>query len=243
MIKVTVWNEFFHEKTEEKVAAIYPDGIHNAIADFLKTDEEMVVRTATMWDEEFGLSNEVIENTDVLIWWAHIKHNDIPDEIAKRVQDAVLRGMGLIVLHSGHHSKPFKMLMGTSCNLTWRENADMERLWVVAPEHPIAAGIDRYFDLPHEETYGECFDIPEPDKLIFIGWYEGGEVFRAGCCFRRGRGKIFYFQPGHESYPTYYDSRVQKVITNAVHWAEPESRIAELTCPKVEKPRLKFDNK
>ena len=242
MIRVTVWNEYFHEQEREEIKKIYPDGIHGAIASFLKTDEELEVKTATLYDEECGLTEEVLNNTDVLIWWAHIKHNDVPDEIAMRVQAAVLKGMGLIVLHSGHHSKPFKLLMGTTCNLSWRESGDSEKIWVVAPEHPIAEGIDRYFDLPHEETYGECFDIPEPDKLIFIANFSGGEVFRAGCCFRRGRGKIFYFQPGHESYPTYYDSRVQRIIKNAVHWAEPESRVSELICPHVSIPEPKFDN-
>ena len=144
--------------------------------------------------------------------------------------------MGLIVLHSGHHSKPFRLLMGTTCNLTWREDGDMEQVWVVAPDHPIVQGIDRYFNLPHEEAYGEPFDIPEPDKLVLIGRYEGGEVFRSGCCWRRGRGKIFYFQPGHETYPTYTYPTVQRLLVNAVRWAAPESRVPQLDCPNVKKP-------
>ncbi|MBQ5840514.1 MAG: ThuA domain-containing protein [Clostridia bacterium] len=240
MIHVTVWNEFFHEKEEESARAHYPNGIHQTIAAFLGTQEDITVRTATLDDPECGLTEEVLNDTDVLLWWGHIKHDAVPDEVAVRVQMAVLKGMGLIVLHSGHHSKPFRLLMGTTANLTWREDGDMERLWVVAPDHPIAQGIDRYFDLAHEETYGEPFDIPEPDKLVFIGWYEGGEVFRAGCCYRRGRGKIFYFQPGHETVPTYHNASVQQVLINAVRWAEPESRVAELTCPHVEKPVRKL---
>ena len=240
MIRVTVWNEFRHEKTDERVAAIYPDGIHKTIAAFLDTDEEITVRTATLDEPECGLTQEVLDATDVLLWWGHLAHHEVPDEIVDRVQESVLKGMGLIALHSAHHSKIFKRLMGTSCNLTWREDGDMERLWVVAPDHPIAQGIDRYFDLPHEETYGEPFDIPEPDKLVFIGWYEGGEVLRAGCCYRRGRGKIFYFQPGHETFPTFKAHWVQTGITNAVHWAVPESRIALLECPNVTKPEPRF---
>lgn len=240
MIRVTVWNEFRHEKTDERVAAIYPDGIHKTIAAFLDADEEITVRTATLDEPECGLTQEVLDNTDVLLWWGHLAHGEVPDEVVDRVQESVLKGMGLIVLHSAHHSKIFKRLMGTSCNLSWREDSDMERLWVVAPDHPIAQGIDRYFDLPHEETYGEPFDIPEPDKLVFIGWYEGGEVLRAGCCYRRGRGKIFYFQPGHETFPTFKVHWVQTVITNAVHWAVPESRIAVLDCPNVTKPEPRF---
>lgn len=162
-------------------------------------------------------------------------HDKVPDEIASRVQNAVLCGMGLVVLHSGHHSKPFKLLMGTTCNLTWREDGDYERVWVIAPSHPIAQGIGRYIELSHEEAYGEPFDIPEPDKLIMIGAFEHGEVFRAGCCYRRGNGKIFYFQPGHETFPTYHNKDVQTVLRNAVYWAKPEYRVSKMLCPKVER--------
>lgn len=232
MIKVTVWNEFFHEQTHDDVKAIYPNGIHGAIADFLKCDD-ISVRTATLYDEECGLTQEVIDDTDVLIWWGHMRHGDVPDEVADRVQNAVLRGMGMIFLHSAHHSKPFRRLLGTSCNLSWREDGDIERVWVCAPSSPIAEGIDGYFDIPHEETYCEPFDIPEPDRLVLIGWFEGGEVMRSGCCYNRGNGKIFYFQPGHETYPTYYIPEVQTVIRNAVRWAAPNYRIDELTCPNV----------
>ncbi len=240
MIRVTVWNEYYHERCDENVAAIYPKGIHRAIADFLGEEADFAVRTATLDDPECGLTPEVLAETDVLLWWGHIHHDRVPDEVAVRVQQEVLRGMGLIVLHSGHHSKPFRLLMGTTCNLSWREDGDMERLWVVSPAHPIAQGIDGYFNLEHEEMYGEPFDIPEPDKLVFLGWYTGGEAFRAGCCYRRGRGKIFYFQPGHESYPTYYNKNVQRVLKNAVRWAVPEGRVKDIPCPNVPKPHCHF---
>lgn len=239
MIKVTVWNEFHHEKVQDCVKKIYPDGMHKTIADFLGKEEDIVVRTATLDDPECGLTQDVLDDTDVLIWWGHIKHGDVPDEVAKRVQEAVLKGMGIIFLHSAHHSKPFKMLMGTTCNLHWREWGDMERVWVIDRAHPICEGLDEYFELEHEETYGEPFSIPEPDKLIMIGWYEGGEVFRSGCCYTRENGKIFYFQPGHESFPTFHNENVQKVIKNAVRWAKPVYRINELTCPQVEPPNKK----
>ena len=234
MIRVTVWNEFAHEKSSEKVKAIYPNGIHNAIADFLRSDE-IEVRTATLDDDECGLTEEVLKNTDVLIWWGHMKHKDVPDEIAFRVRDEVLKGMGFIGLHSAHHSKPFRYLMGTSCNLSWRENGDMERVWTVKPAHPIAQGIGRYFELPHVETYAEPFGIPEPDEVVFMGWYEGGEVFRSGCTFHRENGKIFYFQPGHESFPIFYDENVQTIIRNAVYWTKPVIHDEELVCPHVKK--------
>ncbi len=234
MIKVTVWNEFHHEQNNEAVAKIYPNGIHNAIADFLRC-EDIEVKTATLYDDECGLTNEVLDNTDVLIWWGHIRHGAVPDEVVERVKNSVLKGMGLICLHSAHHSKILKSLLGTTCNLSWRDDGDMERIWNVNPSHPIAQGIGRYFELEHVETYAEPFGIPEPDETVFIGWYEGGEVFRSGVTYRRENGKIFYFQPGHETFPIYHDKNVQTVIKNAVRWAAPTYRIPELTCPMVEK--------
>lgn len=233
MTRVLIWNEFAHEKTEEAVKKLYPNGIHNAIAEFLKTDD-IEIKTATLDDPDCGLTREVLDNTDVLIWWGHMKHNDVPDEIAMRVRDAVLEGMGMVFLHSAHHSKPFKFLLGTSCDLSWREDGDLERVWVCKPSHPIAQGLGRYFEIEHEETYAEPFDIPNPDELVFMGWYEGGELFRSGCCYNRGNGKIFYFQPGHESYPTFYNKDVQTVIKNAVRYVAPSYR-AKLECPRVEK--------
>ncbi len=233
MIRVLVWNEFYHEKTEECVKEIYPRGIHEAVAEFLRCDD-ISVKCATLDDENCGITPEILAETDVLIWWAHLKHQNVPDEVAFMVRDAVLSGMGVIFLHSAHHSKPFKYLLGTSCGLTWRESGDSEVLWVIEPSHPITRGIDRYFTLPQEETYGEPFVIPTPDKLLLIANYSGGEVFRSGCLFERGNGKIFYFQPGHETFPTYYDKNVQTIIKNAVRFLAPTYREAP-SCPHVRK--------
>ena len=233
MIRVLVWNEFRHEKTEEKVKAIYPKGIHEAIADFLRTDD-ITVRTATLDDENCGITKEILDETDVIIWWGHCYHNMVPDEVAALVRDAVNSGMGAIFLHSAHHSKPFRYLLGTPCSLCWRESQDSENLWVIEPSHPITRGIDRVITLPAEETYGEPFSIPTPDKILFIGSYSSGEVFRSGCLFDRGNGKIFYFQPGHETFPTYYIPEVQTVIRNAVRFVAPTYR-QEITCPHVRK--------
>jgi trehalose utilization protein len=242
MIRVTIYNEFIHEKQDENVKKIYPNGIHQAIADFLQS-EEITVRTATLEDPECGLTQEVLDNTDVLLWWGHVAHHLVPDEVARRVQESVLKGMGFIALHSGHHSKPFRYLMGTTCNVNWREDGDFCRLWICDPSHPICKGLDRYLEVPHEEMYTEPFGIPEPDQLVFIGWYDSGEVFRSGCCYKRGNGKIFYFQPGHETYPTYYLPDVQKVIRNAVYWAAPDLRVPELICPWVPRIERKDETK
>ncbi|MBZ0294865.1 MAG: ThuA domain-containing protein [Anaerolineae bacterium] len=219
--RVTVWHEFRHEKKNPKVAEIYPEGMHIPIANYLR-EQGLEVQTATLDEPEHGLTEEVLANTDVLTWWGHMAHNDVSDEIVKRVQDRVLDGMGLIVLHSGHFSKIFTRLMGSTCNLKWREADDRERIWVVEPGHPIAKGLPPYFEIEREEMYGERFDIPAPDTLVFVSWFEGGEVFRSGCCYQRGKGKIFYFRPGHETYPTYYHPQVLQVIHNGVMWAAPD---------------------
>lgn len=216
--RVTVWNEFRHEKTDSDVNEVYPEGIHEAIAGFLRADG-FAVRTATLDEPEHGLTQEVLDDTDVLLWWGHMAHGEVQEAIVDRVQERILNGMGLIVLHSGHFSKIFKRMMGTSCNLRWREVGEKERLWTVANGHPIAKGVGLHFELPHAEMYGEYFDIPEPDVLVFVSWFAGGDVFRSGCCWQRGFGRVFYFAPGHETYPIYYDENIQKVITNACLWA------------------------
>ena len=193
-----------------------------------------------MDEPEHGLTDEVLDNTDVLIWWGHRAHGEVRDDIVEKVQQRVLMGMGLIVLHSGHHSKIFKKLMGTSCNLKWREASENERLWVTDPTHPIVEGIGEYIELEREEMYGEFFDIPTPDSLVFIGWFKGGDVFRSGCCYNRGYGKVFYFQPGHETYPTYHQEDIQKVIINAVKWAKPTKKIDKLVAPNIKVPLEKI---
>ena len=222
MINVTIWNEFRHEIESAKVKSVYPNGIHEAIAEGLRPDAALSVRTATLDEPEHGLTDEVLNSTDVLIWWGHKAHHVVEDAIVKKVQQRVLAGMGLIVLHSGHFSKIFRRLMGTSCNLKWRESTDTEVLWNLAPGHPITAGLGEHFIIDQEEMYGEYFEVPTPETLVFVSWFTGGEVFRSGACYTRGTGRIFYFRPGHETYPTYHHADVQRVIANAARWAAPE---------------------
>jgi len=220
-IRVTVWNEYRHEKQNAEIAEIYPQGIHGAIAGYLR-GHGCIVTTATLDEPSHGLTEHVLDNTDVLVWWGHMAHDKVSDAVVEKVYSRVLKGgMGLIVLHSGHYSKIFRRLMGTGCGLRWREAGEKERLWVVSPGHPIAEGLGDCFEIEHTEMYGEYFDIPAPDQLVFIGWFQGGEVFRSGCCFYRGKGKIFYFQPGHESFPIFHNPTVLKIIENAARWAAP----------------------
>lgn len=216
-INVTIWNEFIQERTEPKVTVIYPKGIHEAIAAGIGP-YGFRIHTATLELPEHGLSQEVLNHTDVLIWWGHVAHEQVDDVIVDRIYTRVLQGMGLVVLHSGHRSKIFRKLMGTTCDLKWRSDAERERIWVVDPSHPVTEGLGEYIELETEEMYGEFFDIPAPDDLVFVSWFQGGEVFRSGCAYERGLGKIFYFRPGDQEYPTYYNKDVLRVIANAVRW-------------------------
>ena len=219
MTRITVWNEFQHEKENETVNSIYPDGIHEAISRGIAPLGEFDIRTATLDMAEHGLTPEVLESTDVLIWWGHKAHSKVEDEIVERVWQEVLSGMGLIVLHSGHASKIFVRLMGTNCSLKWRDAHERERLWNIAPAHPIMEGIGEYIEVEPAEMYGERFDIPEPDELLMMSWFQGGEVFRSACTWQRGNGRVFYFRPGHETYPVYYNNKVLRIIANGCRWA------------------------
>jgi trehalose utilization protein len=240
-MNVTVWHEYRHEKSSEAVRKIYPDGMHlvmkSAIEEHL--GKGVTVRTATLDEPQHGLTDEVLNSTDVLTWWGHAAHDEVDDKIVQKVYERVLGGMGLCVLHSGHYSKIFKKLMGTGCGLKWREAAEKERLWCVSPGHPITAGLERdYFELPHTEMYGEPFDIPQPEELVFVSWFEGGEVFRSGACWRRGAGRIFYFRPGHETFPIYYDPTVRRVLANGVRYVAPVAGVVPhtLKAPNIKEP-------
>jgi trehalose utilization protein len=221
-IRVTVWGENVHEKTSEAVAKVYPKGMHTCIAEGLAEDPAIETKIATLDMPDHGLTDEVLANTDVMTWWGHVAHGKVDDQIVQKVKARVLEGMGLVVLHSGHYSKIFRWLMGTTCSLCWREADELERLWICNPAHPIVQGIDApYFEIPAEEMYGEPFGIPAPEETLIIGHFEGGNVFRSGCVFRRGNGQIFYFQPGHETYPIYYQKEIKLILKNAVRYVAP----------------------
>lgn len=233
-MKIVIYNEHNEHHTQGDTLKSYPNGIHGALEELFKANNhEVKVFTHKNIN---NLTKEDLDDCDVMVWWGHMMHWHVEDSIVDLVCDSVLKGMGFIALHSSHLAKPFKKLMGTSCTLKWREIGEKERVWVVDPQHEIAKGLNEYFEIPHEEMYGEHFDIPTPDELVFIGWFAGGEVFRSGCCYKRGYGKVFYFQPGHETNPVYYQKDVQQVLLNAVNWAKPNVKKEKLDCPNITKP-------
>ncbi len=244
-IRVTFWNEFRHEKTKENVKALYPNGLHAVVGEFLKDTGDMEITLAALDDEFQGMPDEVLENTDVLIWWGHKYHNEVDDALVEKIKNRVFLGkMGFIALHSGHHSKPFKAIIGTNGNLQWgREQKEI--IWNMMPSHPIAEGIPAHFILESEELYSEPFFIPQPDALVFGGWFEDGNIFRSGACFVRGAGKVFYFQPGHESCKSFFNPYVRRIITNAVYWAKPQEFAFEINdkCPHITTPTIQDFNK
>ncbi len=236
-IRVTVWGENFHENSDRDRAGMaerYPSGMHGAIAGGLTEllGDAVRVRTATQDQPDHGLTEEVLDATDVLTWWGHATHAGVDDAVVDRVYARVLGGMGLLVLHSGHFAKIFKRLMGTTCSLAWRNSADIELVWTVSPSHPIAAGVPQPIVIDEQEMYGEFFDIPAPEELIFLSTFSGGEVFRSGCTWRRGKGKVFYFSPGDQEYPVYHHRDIKQVLANAVQWAKPE-RASDFHPPAV----------
>ena len=243
-LRVTVWNENLHEQNQESVKKIYPKGMHAPIAEGIERElSDAEVRIATLEQPEHGLTEKVLAETDVLTWWGHAAHERVEDTIVDRVHERVLDGMGLVVLHSAHKSKIFVRLMGTSCRLRWREMGERELVWTVSPSHPIASRVPQPIVIPHQEMYGEFFDIPPPDELVFISSFEGGEVFRGGCCFHRGAGRIFYFSPGHEEYPVYFQPEIQRVIANAVAWCGGRSTANDLPSTRTDNaPHLWFLN-
>lgn len=230
-LNILVWNEGVHEANNEPATMkeMYPDGIHGAIADGLRAHlPDADISTATLADPEHGLTEEALAATDVLLWWGHKAHAEVSDEVVDRVQRHVLGGMGLLVLHSGHFARIFTRLLGTTCSLKWRNEGERELVWTVKPSHPIAQGVPNPLIIPQQEMYGELFDIPDPDDLIFISSFEGGEVFRSGVTFTRGKGRIFYFSPGDQDYPVYHQAEIRQVLANAVQWAaQPDIQRAE----------------
>ncbi len=238
-IRVVVWNEFIHERQNRVAQEIYPDGIHEALANGLRNRLAggVNVQTATLDETDHGLPQDLLEQPDVMLWWGHLAHDQVEDAVVTRVVERIWQGMGFIALHSAHLAKVFRKLMGTSCSLRWRDAGERERLWIVDPSHPIVDGVPfDSIDLPETEMYGEFFDIPTPEELVMISWFEGGEVFRSACTFRRGKGKVFYFRPGHETFPIYHNESIQHVLANAVRWATPCGASYESDCRQIESP-------
>lgn len=217
---VVVWSEGTAPKN------VYPRDINTAIAEGLQTLAGWEVVTAGLGEPDQGLTEERLNQTDVLIWWGHQKHGEVSDSLVDRIERRVKeQGMGFISLHSSHFAKPYKRLMGTRCS--WRDykaDGTSARITVKLPDHPIARGV-RDFDLPKIEFYGEPFAVPTPEAVPLDGVYTRPngttEPCRMGLCWTVGKGRVFYFVPGHETYDDFFRPEVRQIIRNAVEWAAP----------------------
>ncbi len=238
-IQVLVWDE----NPSHAPRDIYPRSIRGAVADGLCEfgRDEVVVRTAHQDEPEQGLSAAALAQTDVLVWWGHMRHSELNDAVIGRVAERVLhRGMGFVALHSAHYSKPFRTILDCTGHLKggWSEADQPEEVRVCAPQHPIAHGVHD-FTLASEEMYGGPFDVPPPAVVVLqsyfpatnrffpsgIAWSVGAGIdpnFESGpgrgIGQGEGVGRVFYFRPGHESVPTYFHTDVRRVLLNAVRW-------------------------
>lgn len=236
-MNITIFNEYHPNEHTGKAEKNYPGGIHIALKSIFESQEYDVV-TATQEQACNGLTDEILDNTDVLLWWSKNWDNELLNSVADKVVSRIREGMGAVFLHSAKNSKPFLRLTGTTsatAPVSWKEPGESERLFVVSPAHPIAEGIPSGYVIPNEEPYCEYFDIPKPDDIVFLGGFGNGMCIRAGVTFTRGAGKIFFFQPGHDSFPVYNDKVIRRIILNAVNWAKPVAKpapIAEETKPE-----------
>jgi len=227
--KVVVWSEGT-ANVDPGSKGIYPQDINTAIADGLKPLEARgwEIVKASLNDPDQGISQALLESTDVLIWWGHKKHGEVKDELVERIAARVNAGqMGFIGTHSAHFSKPLKKLLGTPCS--WGEyvaDGTSAEIIVKEPNHPICKGVTN-FKLPKIERYGEPFKCPTPEAVPLDGLYTRPDgktqPGRMGLCWTIGKGKVFYFTPGHETYNDYHRPEVRQIFINAVEWAAPKA--------------------
>lgn len=213
-VRVLAWSEHTAPK------AVFPDDINNAVAGALCEDPQLTVTTAELVDPGDGVPEEVLASTDVLVWWGHLLHGRVTDaavaRIAAQVRDG---GMGFVALHSAHMSKPFTTLIGDDGRLGGVAlDGGKETITVRTPDHPVAQGVSD-FVIGKEESYDEEFGCGHPDTVVFHSAFENGQQFRSGLAYRIGAGRVFYFRPGHEEYPTLFLPEVKQIIRNAVRWA------------------------
>jgi len=214
-VKALVWSEFTEPKD------VYPKGIHGDIAEYLNASGNVEAKVVQLSDPDQGVSQAMLDWADVLLWWGHQKHRDVTDETVQRIVKSVKEGgMGYFAMHSAHYSRGLIAILGTPCGLGSVGDGGAESISVVMPDHPIAKGVSD-FVVPRTEYFGEPFGVPEPEAVVFKSTFEKGDNiwFRSGCCWTVGKGRVFYFRPGHETYPIMRQPEVQKVIYNATLWS------------------------
>lgn len=237
-MRILIYNEGRDERNKPEVLTIYPKEIGGALSHIVsQIPNSEIIDILSMYNVKEKLTNNLLESVDLLLYWSHGGNSQFPDELAKLIQDHVLRGMGFVVLHSAIGSKPFKALMGTTCSIHYRHD-DFERMTCCNPLHPIAAGLPLHIELDKEESYGEYIDVPKPDDIIYLGWFDSGEVCRSVMTWTRGYGKVVFIQPGHETNSSYHNPYIQKLIVNSCIWASRSFFFEELPKDYHQEPSL-----
>ncbi|MBI1353570.1 MAG: trehalose utilization protein ThuA [Acidobacteria bacterium] len=228
-VRVLVWSE------RSEPVEVYPAGINGEVASIFAADRGVEVSVANMLDPEQGLSEAALAQTDVLVWFGHRSHADVLPEVVDRVVRRVTAdGMGFLPLHSAHYSLPFVRLMELEAaeqgvRLTgrvgsWgavRNKGEPERVQILLPAHPIAKGLTA-FTIEGTEEYANPFVAPPAEEKVLAGAWEGGEQDGSdGLAWTVGKGKVFYFRPGHETRPIFRQPEVRAVLRNAVLWLAP----------------------
>ena len=274
-VRVVVWDEQQPAQKE-----VYTNFLGNQIASYLRTLPDLSVTSVNLNDPDQGLSDAIITNCDVLVWWSHVKNKQVSTNKAAEIVGRIQQGkLSLITLHSALTSWPFIQAMnertredalrtvptGTPmefitpaaykdpkpgdpitpriemtnapdgsalarvylpiCEITeWHEAGLPSHVTTLLPEHPIARGIALHFDISKTETYVEPFHVPKPDAVIFQEKWDGYPEFRSGMLWSVGRGRVFYFRPGHETFPVYLEPIPLRIIGNAVEWLGRQGR-------------------
>ena len=262
-LKVLVWDE--QQEAQKKA---YENFLGNHIAEHLKKQPGLALRSVSINESQQGLSDENLEWAEAILWWGHVRHKDVDDAAVGKVIARLKAGKcGLVAIHSAHWSKPFKAAMWErhqqdvlsripaadrgsvilktlpkeggadvartemrdgkieitlvvpNCGLgSWRADGAPSHVEVKAPDHPIAKGVPARFDVKQTEMYNEPFTVPAPDTVVFAESWDKGEKFRAGCCWKVGEGRVFYFRPGHETYPVFHQPETLQIAHNAALW-------------------------
>ncbi len=212
-LRVRVWCEGTAPR------AVYPQDIDGAVAAHLGKSPGVKVERARLTDPSAGLADAALDATDVLIWWGHIRHDAVPDDRAQAVIRRVRAGkLGLVALHSSCASKPFKGLMGMSCEPGgWREDGRPEHVKIAAPDHPIARGVAP-FTIPRSDMFAEPFDVPAPETVVLVSSWDRGETLRSGLTWSVDKGRVAFLRTGHDAFPVLFHPAVRQLLANASQW-------------------------
>lgn len=217
-VRVRIWCEGTAPRS------VYPDDIDGALADVLGRQAGLVVSRGRLTDLQAGLSDQVLDASDALVWWGHLRHDAVPDDRALAVVKRVREGrLGFVALYAACGSKPFRQMMSMPCEPgSWREDGRPEFVSIKAPDHPIARGIAP-FTISKTDMFSEPFAVPEPETVVFVSSWQKGETLRSGLTWTIGKGRVAYLRTGPDNYPVLFHPSIRQAIANSVRWVSHRS--------------------